>query len=57
MCSGVLQYTILLFTILTAEVVTVTFLAVLRDKVTQLMSLEIIVLLFSCAESVILDRS
>jgi len=29
----VLQYTILLFTILTAEIVTVTFLAVLRDKV------------------------
>ena len=27
------QYTILLFTILTAEIVTVTFLAVLRDKV------------------------
>jgi len=36
---GVLQYTILLFAILTAEIITVTFLAVLRDKVTPMVFL------------------
>ena len=39
-----LQYTILLFTILAAEIVTVAFLAVLRDKVILLRFLVIILI-------------
>jgi len=43
-----MQYTILLFTILAAEVVTVAFLAVLRDKVTLLRFLVFIVVFMTC---------
>jgi len=55
----VLQYTILLFAILTAEIVTVTFLAVLRDKVNSsrvFIKCNLLLLLLIIADTFIFER-